>query len=54
MGTRRFDISSFGFACFYLLHGVLCFAHKVVRYFGLGNLLSGVAGVVMGRLERFL
>ncbi|MFS7922921.1 hypothetical protein Hanom_Chr03g00254691 [Helianthus anomalus] len=26
----------------------------VVRYLGCGNLLSGVAGVVMGRLEGFM
>ncbi|MFS7987562.1 hypothetical protein Hanom_Chr11g01024421 [Helianthus anomalus] len=26
----------------------------VVRYLGFGNLLSGVAGVVIGRLEGFI
>ena len=36
------------------LSDTLVACSQVVRYFGIGNLLSGVAGVVMGRQEGFM
>ncbi|MFS7945815.1 hypothetical protein Hanom_Chr06g00528571 [Helianthus anomalus] len=36
------------------LSDTLVACSQVVRYLGFGNLLSGVAGVVMGQLEGFM